>query len=104
MVIAASARPPETSSRGTAPFSRSASHPVVAAHLSASGRAVVLCDGELQLRRGSAVEVLFETADLPGGCPHTPGCRAHLAAVAAAWALGFDREQIRAAVLHPVTV
>lgn len=84
-------------------FSRNAAHPVVAAHLAAGGRAVVLSDGELQLRKGPSVEVLCETADLPGSCPDTPGCRAHLAAVAAAWALGIDREQIRAAVLHPVT-
>ncbi|MBU3694030.1 MAG: cyanophycin synthetase [Rhodocyclaceae bacterium] len=85
-------------------FSRDAAHPVVAAHLATGGRAVVLCGGELQLKRGAASEVLCDAADLPGGCPDTPGCRAHLAAVAAAWALGFDCERIRAAVLHPVTV
>ena len=84
-------------------FSRDAHHPVVVAHLAAGQRAVVLADGELQLRRGVAVETVCEAADLPGGCPDTPGCRAHLAAVAAAWALGFDLEQIRAAILHPVT-
>ncbi|MCF8191716.1 MAG: cyanophycin synthetase [Burkholderiales bacterium] len=83
-------------------FSRHADHPVIAAHLSAEGRAVVICEGELQLRRGSRIEVLCQTDDLPGGCPDTPGCRAHLAAIAAAWALGVDREQIRAATLHPV--
>ena len=84
-------------------FSRDARHPVVSAHLNAAGRAVVLADGELQLRNGVHCEALCETADLPGGFPDTPGCRAHLAAVAAAWALGLSREQIRAAVLHPVT-
>jgi cyanophycin synthetase len=85
-------------------FSRDAAHPVVTAHLAAGGRAVVLSSGELQLKRGASTEVLCDAADLPGGCPDTPGCRAHLAAVAAAWALGFDCERIRAAVLHPLTV
>ncbi|NBT14093.1 MAG: cyanophycin synthetase [Planctomycetia bacterium] len=85
-------------------FSRDAAHPVVTAHLAAGGRAVVLSCGELQLKRRASTEVLCDAADLPGGCPDTPGCRAHLAAVAAAWALGFDCERIRAAVLHPVTV
>lgn len=84
-------------------FSRDAAHPVVTGHLSAGGRAVVLRGGELQLLRGATAEVLCEAADLPGGCPDTPGCRAHLAAVAAAWAMGLDCARIRAAVLHPVT-
>jgi cyanophycin synthetase len=85
-------------------FSRDALHPTVAAHLAAGGRAVVLADDELQLRHGTTRETLCDTSDLPGGCPDTPGCRAHLAAVATAWALGFDCERIRAAVLHPLTV
>jgi len=84
-------------------FSRDAAHPVVTTHLAGGGRAVVLRDGELQLLHGASTEVLCEAAELPGGCPDTPGCRAHLAAVAAAWALGSDCGRIRAAVLHPVT-
>lgn len=84
-------------------FARTLHHSVVSAHLSGGGRAVLLNDGQLQLHQGGNVEVLCDTRDLPGGCPDTPGCRAYLAAVAAAWSLGFDREQIRAAVLHPVT-
>jgi len=81
-------------------FSRDAAHPVIAAHLAAGGRAVVLRDQQLLLCHGSESSMLCSTTELPGGCPDTPGCRAHLAAVAAAWALGLDRQAIRAGILH----
>ncbi len=79
-------------------FARDPAHPTVTAALAEGGRAVVERGGALCLCWGAEVETLGPLAWSPaaGAAPAGREVEECLAAVAAAWALGFDAAALRA--------
>ena len=75
-------------------YAADAGVPLVAAHLAAGQRAVVLRDGQVTLLEGQAATVLVPLSALSAGAAREPDIV--LAAVAATWALGLTAELIAA--------
>ena len=75
-------------------YGRDASLPVIAAHLAAGERAVILRDGSIVIADGSVETVILGVASLKAGAGDDP--QSLLAAVAAAWALGLPADLIGA--------
>jgi cyanophycin synthetase len=79
-------------------FARDPRHPIVAAALSAGGRAVVERDDGLCLHEGEREETRlpWPRRPLAVGDPSATQVQDYLAAVAAVWALGLPMDLIRA--------
>ena len=75
-------------------YGADATLPVIAAHMAAGQRAVVLQDGKVALREGAAETTLVSLASLKAGVADDP--ESLLAAVAASWALGLPADLITA--------
>ena len=75
-------------------YGADAALPVIAAHLAAGERAVVLKGGKVALREGAGETMLVALASLKPGVADDPGNV--LAAVAATWALGLPADLIAA--------